>query len=69
LHIAFGRSDHFGGSVGVNDFNNPENVIHIDRIYLPEIQPDIHISSVVLEDDHSNCQTIIKNGEYTLFDV
>ncbi len=32
LHIAFGRSDHFGGQVGPKDFSSPEAVVHIDRV-------------------------------------
>ncbi|MEO1370128.1 MAG: hypothetical protein AAFX50_23340, partial [Acidobacteriota bacterium] len=35
LHIAFGRSDHFGGTVGPGDFSSPDAVVHIDRVYLP----------------------------------
>jgi hypothetical protein len=48
LHIAFGRSDHFGGSVGVEDFTGPEKVIHIDRVYIPEVQPQVRVLSVDL---------------------
>jgi len=46
LHIAFGRSDHFGGSVGVKDFSSPEAVEHTDRIYLPGLQDQIRIKRV-----------------------
>jgi len=46
LHIAFGRSDHFGGNVGPADFTSPENVIHLDRVYIPETQPRIAVESV-----------------------
>ena len=35
LHVAFGRSDHFGGQVGPAAFSRPEAVIHLDRIYIP----------------------------------
>ncbi len=41
LHIAFGRSDHFGGTVGAADFSSPDAVVHIDRVYVPAIQPGI----------------------------
>lgn len=41
LHLAFGRSDHFGGQVGPSDFSRPEAVIHQDWVYLPEIQPQV----------------------------
>jgi len=68
LHIAFGRSDHFGGIIGVKNFNKPENVIHIDRIYIPENQPDIQIKSVLLEDGKGETHLIIKNDKYTIFD-
>lgn len=40
-HIAFGRSDHFGGQIGAADFSRPEAVVHIDRVYLPESQPQV----------------------------
>ena len=48
LHIAFGRSDHFGGSVGAQDFTSPERVVHIDRVYLPEVQPRVRVLAVDL---------------------
>jgi len=41
LHIAFGRSDHFGGATGADDFSSPEAVVHIDRVYTPSMQPRI----------------------------
>jgi hypothetical protein len=43
LHIAFGRSDHFGGQVGAAQFSSPEEVVHIDRVYLPSVQPLVHV--------------------------
>ncbi|MCP4801119.1 MAG: hypothetical protein GY893_14350, partial [bacterium] len=46
VHIAFGRSDHFGGSVGPGDFSSSEAVIHIDRVYIPEMQSKIVLSSL-----------------------
>ena len=48
LHIAFGRSDHFGGSVGPGDFSSPDAVVHIDRVYIPEVQPDVEVASLTL---------------------
>jgi leucyl aminopeptidase (aminopeptidase T) len=33
FHWAFGRSDHLGGVVGVEDFESPENVVHQDIVY------------------------------------
>lgn len=48
LHIAFGRSDHFGGAVGPRDFTSKEAVVHLDRVYLPAIQPQVAVPSVDL---------------------
>ncbi|MBN2496230.1 MAG: hypothetical protein JXR96_16675 [Deltaproteobacteria bacterium] len=43
LHIAFGRSDHFGGQVGAAQFSSPDAVVHIDRVYIPRIQPRVAV--------------------------
>ena len=48
LHVAFGRSDHFGGQVGAAQFSRPEAVVHIDRVYLPAIQPRVRVREVTL---------------------
>jgi hypothetical protein len=48
LHIAFGRSDHFGGRVGPAQFSRPEQVVHIDRVYVPSMQPLVHVRSADL---------------------
>ncbi len=48
LHIAFGRSEHFGGQVGPSAFSSPDAVVHIDRVYVPEAQPDVRAASVDL---------------------
>ena len=48
VHIAFGRSEHFGGQVGPGDFSSPDQVIHIDRVYVPLIQPRVIVAKAVL---------------------
>ncbi len=48
LHIAFGRSDHFGGTVGPDDFSGPDAVIHLDRVFIPETQPRVRVKEVRL---------------------
>lgn len=48
LHVAFGRSDHFGGTVGPGDFSSPEAVIHLDRVYIPATQPRVRVREVRL---------------------
>ncbi len=67
LHIAFGRSDHFGGAVGVRQFRQPENVIHLDHIFIPEIQPRIGICLVALTDAKQFTTKIIENDVYCVF--
>ena len=61
LHIAFGRSDHFGGSVGVKDFSSSEAVEHTDRIYLPEIQDQISIERVDICYENQKMSLMIDN--------
>lgn len=68
LHIAFGRSDHFGGAVGVKDFSAPEKVVHIDRIYIPETQSKVQADWVKLTFRDRTSRTLMKKGAYTLFD-
>ncbi len=67
LHIAFGRSDHFGGIVSAAQFSTPKAVIHIDRIYIPELQPKIHVDQVTLIFGDGQQQTIMKDGKYSSF--
>jgi len=63
LHVAFGRSDHFGGVVGPADFSSPEAVVHLDRVYIPETQPRIRVREVRLE-GAEGARTIILDGNY-----
>ncbi|MDY0059948.1 MAG: hypothetical protein RBU45_09075 [Myxococcota bacterium] len=48
LHLAFGRSDHFGGQVGAADFSRAEAVVHLDRVYLPATQPRVEVVAATL---------------------
>ncbi|HXV76989.1 MAG TPA: hypothetical protein VD788_11800 [Candidatus Polarisedimenticolaceae bacterium] len=63
LHIAFGRSDHFGGRVGAAQFSSPEQVVHVDRVYVPEMQPGIAVVGVDLIDDDGG-EALIRDGRY-----
>lgn len=67
LHVAFGRSDHFGGSVGPGDFSSPGEVIHLDRIYIPATQPRVMVRSVVFHYPDAPPEPIIENGRYLIF--
>jgi hypothetical protein len=64
LHIAFGRSDHFGGQVGAAQFSRPEAVVHIDRIYLPGLQPRIVPRRVDLVDADGRLTELMRDGAY-----
>lgn len=64
LHIAFGRSDHFGGTIGVADFSSPGAVIHIDRIYIPEVQPRVAVPFVDLVYEDGARERLMENGRY-----
>jgi hypothetical protein len=66
LHLAFGRSDHFGGQVGPAQFSSPDAVIHIDRVYVPETQPDVKVLAVDLKMADGKVTALIRNGEYSV---
>ena len=64
LHVAFGRSDHFGGQVGAAQFSKPEAVVHIDRIYLPGLQPRVNAGRLELTDGDGRASVIMRDGAY-----
>jgi hypothetical protein len=64
LHIAFGRSDHFGGIVGPGDFSAPSEVVHIDRVYLPALQPAVTVERVDLVLDDGATVELMRGGRY-----
>jgi hypothetical protein len=66
LHIAFGRSDHFGGQVGPGQFSSPAAVIHIDRVYIPETQPDVRVEGVDLLMPGGEAVPVMRNHAYVL---
>lgn len=63
LHIAFGRSDHFGGSVRPEDFSSPDAVIHLDRVYIPATQPQVTVCHVRLSGPGLD-REIIRDGVF-----
>jgi leucyl aminopeptidase (aminopeptidase T) len=65
LHWAYGRSDHLGGTVGVADFSDPDNVVHQDIVYAKG--GAIEVASLVLEYEDGASEEIIKDGQYTIF--
>jgi hypothetical protein len=67
FHIAFGRSDHFGGIVGPGDFSSPQAVIHLDQIYIPSTQPRVVVARVELGYDDESSEIILRDGNYLIF--
>ncbi|MHC4944494.1 MAG: M29 family metallopeptidase [Planctomycetota bacterium] len=67
FHIAFGRSDHFGGAVGPADFSSPKRVVHIDRIYIPSTQPRVQVKSVEIRQRSGETSILLKENQYTCF--
>jgi len=66
LHLAFGRSDHFGGQVGPAQFSGPEAVIHIDRVYVPETQPNVKVVAVDLTMADGSVVALMRDGAYAV---
>lgn len=64
LHVAFGRSEHFGGQVGPRQFSSPDAVIHQDHVYVSMIQPRVSASSVDLSFSDGAPLELIRDGEY-----
>lgn len=64
LHVALGRSEHFGGITGPKSFNNPKNVIHMDYVYVPSLQPEITIKFARLQYESGKEETIMEHGKY-----
>lgn len=68
-HIAFGRSDHFGGQVGPGDFSHPDRVVHLDRVYLPETQPRVALTAIDLHhegDGPTRVAALWRDGDYVV---
>ena len=66
VHIAFGRSEHLGGQVGPDHFADPETVVHIDRVYVPETQPDVLIKRLDLVMGDGTKWPLMRNGQYVV---
>ena len=67
VHVAFGRSDHFGGLIGPQDFSSPQEVVHLDRIYIQATQPRVTLDSVFLIHERGLKERIYDKGKYLVF--
>lgn len=64
LHIAFGRSEHFGGQVGPSAFSSPDAVVHIDRVYVKETQPEVVAAVVDLHLADGSVVALMRDGAF-----
>jgi leucyl aminopeptidase (aminopeptidase T) len=66
LHVAFGRSDHFGGVTGTAQFSDPTKVVHIDWVYVHSVQPAISVVDLAFVYADGKREAIMQNGTLTL---
>jgi hypothetical protein len=66
LHLAFGRSEHFGGQVGPDSFSKAEAVMHQDHVYLHELQPRVSAARVELTAADGRSFDLIRDGDYAI---
>ena len=64
FHWAYGRSDHLGGTVGVQAFLKPENVVHQDIVYARGNPILIAEATVV---GPAGRTLVIRDGAYVVF--
>ncbi len=64
FHWAYGRSDHFGGLIGVKDFISPNNVVHQDVVYAKDCPITCHKLELVFPDNSK--KLLIKDGDLLL---
>jgi leucyl aminopeptidase (aminopeptidase T) len=64
FHWAFGRSDHLGGVVGVDDFVSPASVVHQDIVYAKG--NPIQVERADLVRPSGERIVVIKDGAYML---
>jgi hypothetical protein len=66
LHVAFGRSDHFGGQVGAAQFTSPAEVVHLDRVYVPAAQPRVSVRGLDLVMASGERVALLRDDRYVI---
>lgn len=61
-HIALGRSEHLGGVVGPDEFEDPRHIWHQDFIYAKESA--IHVAELALVGPRGEQDMLVINGRY-----
>jgi leucyl aminopeptidase (aminopeptidase T) len=64
FHWAFGRSDHLGGMVGVEEFQSRDTVVHQDIVYAKGNPIQVEVADLIHPDGRR--ATVIAGGEYML---
>lgn len=62
MHIATGRSDHLGGHLTPDKFNDARNATHDDILFAPHKTPEIQVPQVRM---HRNGQTVVLIEDFT----
>jgi hypothetical protein len=60
------RTEHRGGIVSPASFNDAKNVVHIDRVYVPSLQPDIVVREATLRYADGRVETIMRDGVWVV---
>ena len=63
-HIALGRSDHIGGTVGLSAFDDPRYVWHHDFVFARE--SPISVRNLTLISDDNRADQLVFEGDYLL---
>jgi hypothetical protein len=66
LHIAFGRSDHFGGVTSPASFRDRGRVVHIDRVYVESVQPRVAVREVAFDYGGGETEAIMRDGGFVV---
>lgn len=62
MHIATGRSDHLGGHLTPDKFNDAKNATHDDILFAPHKTPEIQVPQVRM---HRNGETLVLIEDFT----
>lgn len=63
-HVALGRSEHLGGTVGPEQFEDPRHVWHHDFVYARECP--VYVTGLTLIDGNHGSDMLIEQGEYLI---
>jgi leucyl aminopeptidase (aminopeptidase T) len=66
LHVAFGRSDHFGGATDPSLFQDPRKVVHQDWVYVPSLQPLVSVPEAAFTYADGSREVVVRNGQVAL---